>query len=160
MAQLCARAGVNAKEGNGKYFLPGCHGVNSIRGDYQRRFTVRLLLIFSPCRPALLSCWGLFAQLKGLESGCCRLKTALVRRVCSSYLPPVPARVQSIAHRARAVNRSSCLRHWSKHAHWPIRTDEWSSRLSGQRRILITQPRGTTEHECRLVISFRRLYFP
>ncbi len=42
----------------------------------------------------------------------------------------------------------------------PIRTPEWSSRLSGQRRILFTQPRGTTEHERQLVISFRGLYFP
>ncbi len=29
----------------------------------------------------------------------------------------------------------------------PIRTPEWSSRLSGQRRILFTQPRVTPEHE-------------
>ncbi len=29
----------------------------------------------------------------------------------------------------------------------PIRTPEWPSRLSGQMRILYTQPRGTSEHE-------------
>ncbi len=42
----------------------------------------------------------------------------------------------------------------------PIRTPEWSSRLSGKRQILYTQPRGTPEHERHLAISFRRLYFP
>ncbi len=42
----------------------------------------------------------------------------------------------------------------------PIRTPELSSRLSGQRWILFTQPRGTPEQERQLVISFRRLYFP
>ncbi len=38
----------------------------------------------------------------------------------------------------------------------PIRTPEWSSRLSGQKRILRTQP----EHEGQLVILFRWLHFP
>ncbi len=42
----------------------------------------------------------------------------------------------------------------------PIRTPKWSSRLSGQRRILFTQPHGTPEHKRHLLISFRRLYFP
>ncbi len=42
----------------------------------------------------------------------------------------------------------------------PIRTLVWSSRLSGQRRILFIQPRGTPEQERHLVISLRRLYFP
>ncbi len=42
----------------------------------------------------------------------------------------------------------------------PIRTPEWSSRLSGQMRILFTQPRGAPEHERHLLVSFRRLYFP
>ncbi len=41
----------------------------------------------------------------------------------------------------------------------PIRTLEWSSRLSGQRRTLITQPRSTTEHERQLVTPYRRLNF-
>ncbi len=35
-----------------------------------------------------------------------------------------------------------------------------SGRLSGQRRILFTQPRGTPEHEHRLWVSFSKLYFP
>ncbi len=48
----------------------------------------------------------------------------------------------------------------SQHAHWPIRTPDWSSCLGGQRRILVTQPRGTPEHERHLLISFRRLYCP
>ncbi len=42
----------------------------------------------------------------------------------------------------------------------PIRMPEWSSHLSGKRRILFTQPRGTHEHERRLLISFLRLYCP
>ncbi len=42
----------------------------------------------------------------------------------------------------------------------PIRTPDWSSRLSGQRRILFTQSRGTPEHERHLVMPSRRLYFP
>ncbi len=47
----------------------------------------------------------------------------------------------------------------------PIRTPEWSSRLSGQRRILFTQPRGTPEHERHLGIKcpntfFRLIYLP
>ncbi len=42
----------------------------------------------------------------------------------------------------------------------PIKTPEWSSRLSGQRRILFTQPRDATQHECQLVIPLRRQYFP
>ncbi len=42
----------------------------------------------------------------------------------------------------------------------PIRTPEWSSRLSGQRRILFTQVRGTPKHERHLLISLRRLYYP
>ncbi len=41
----------------------------------------------------------------------------------------------------------------------PIRTPEWSSGLSGKRRILFTQLRGRPDHERHLVISFRRLYF-
>ncbi len=41
----------------------------------------------------------------------------------------------------------------------PIRTPEWSSRLSDQRRILFTQPRGTPEQERQLVISCLRMYF-
>ncbi len=42
----------------------------------------------------------------------------------------------------------------------PIRTPEWASRLSGQRRIRFTHPRSTPEQERHLVISFRRPYFP
>ncbi len=41
----------------------------------------------------------------------------------------------------------------------PIRTPEWSSRLSSQRRILFTQPHGTPEQERHLLISFGRLFF-
>ncbi len=41
----------------------------------------------------------------------------------------------------------------------PIRMPEWPSRLSGQRRILFTQPRGTPEHKHRLLTPFSRLYF-
>ncbi len=41
----------------------------------------------------------------------------------------------------------------------PIRTHEWSSRQSDQRRILVTQPRGTPEHERQLVTPFRSLCF-
>ncbi len=37
---------------------------------------------------------------------------------------------------------------------------EWPSHLSGQRRILFTQPRSTLEDERYLWISFLRLYFP
>ncbi len=37
----------------------------------------------------------------------------------------------------------------------PIRMPERSSRLSGQRRIPVTQPRVTPEHERQLVTSFR-----
>ncbi len=40
-----------------------------------------------------------------------------------------------------------------------IRTPDWPSGLGGQRRILFTQPRGTSEHERHLLISFRRLHF-
>ncbi len=41
----------------------------------------------------------------------------------------------------------------------PIRTPEWSSGLSDQRRILFTPPRVTPEHKRHLVIYFERLYF-
>ncbi len=41
----------------------------------------------------------------------------------------------------------------------PIRTPEWSSRLSGQRRILFTQPLGTTGYERRLLPPLRKLYY-
>ncbi len=39
----------------------------------------------------------------------------------------------------------------------PIRMRELSSRISGQRRILYTRPRGTPEHERQLVTPFRNL---
>ncbi len=42
----------------------------------------------------------------------------------------------------------------------PVRTPEWSSRLSGQRRFLFPQPPGTSEYGHPLLISFRMLYFP
>ncbi len=42
----------------------------------------------------------------------------------------------------------------------PIRAPEWSSRLSGQRQILFTQPCGMPEHKRHHGKSFRRLYFP
>ncbi len=42
----------------------------------------------------------------------------------------------------------------------PISTPTWSSRLSGQWRILLKQTRGTPENEHHLVISLRRLHFP
>ncbi len=61
------------------------------------------------------------------------------------------ARWLSIESRAYVISQHACR---------PIRTPDWPSRLSGQRRILGTQPRGTSEHEHRLLISFRRLYFP
>ncbi len=48
----------------------------------------------------------------------------------------------------------------SQHVRWPIRTPEWSSRLSDQKRILFTQPRCTPEHERQLVTPFKRLYCP
>ncbi len=37
----------------------------------------------------------------------------------------------------------------------PIMMSEWSSRPGGPRRILFTQPRGTTEHESPLVTAFK-----
>ncbi len=42
----------------------------------------------------------------------------------------------------------------------PIRMPEWSSRQSGQRRILFIQPRDTHERERGLLISLLRLYGP
>ncbi len=60
---------------------------------------------------------------------------------------------------ARGLSIDSCDNDISQHAHWPIRTPEWSSCLSDQRRILCTQPRGTIEHERQLVPPLRRLYF-
>ncbi len=57
-----------------------------------------------------------------------------------------PARVQFIDSRAYVI---------SLNARWPIRTIEWWSRPSGQRRFLFTQ---SPEHERHLVVSFRRLY--
>ncbi len=47
----------------------------------------------------------------------------------------------------------------------PIRTPEWSSRLSGHRRILFTQPHGMPEHErhiegCILPYTFSHLIYP
>ncbi len=87
--------------------------------------------------------------------------------VAAKYeLPLVPARVQSISPRTQAIDRLSCLANTRTGQSGrrvppvPIRTPEWSSRLSGQRRILFTQPCVTPEHERHLVISFRRLYFP
>ncbi len=37
----------------------------------------------------------------------------------------------------------------------PIRMPEWSTRPGGPRRILFTQPRGTTEHDSHLVTAFK-----
>ncbi len=64
-----------------------------------------------------------------------------------------------------SVDQFSCLRNTCtgqserRSPPAPIRTPEWSSCLSGQMRILFTQPRATPEHECHLVISFIRLNF-
>ncbi len=76
-----------------------------------------------------------------------------VRYICTSY-----ACYRSLLARGLSIDSRAYVS--SLHARWPIRTPEWSSRLSGQSRILFTQSRGTPEHERHHGKSFRMLYFP
>ncbi len=92
-----------------------------------------------------------------------RDEVGLVTAKCE--LPLVPARIQSIVHRTRAIDRFSCSRHSDagqserRAPPAPIRTTDWSSRRSGQTRTQVTQSRVTPEHERHNVISLRRLHF-
>ncbi len=72
--------------------------------------------------------------------------------------PLMPARVLSIDSCAYVISLHGPSERRVPPA--PIKKPEWSSRLRGQRKILSTQPHGTTEHERHLAIWFRSLYFP
>ncbi len=98
-----------------------------------------------PPPPLLLSVWtGLW---KGVAPSCHLCLNACNRSVF--------ARELSTDSRAYAISQ------WGRRSPLsPIRTSEWSSRLSGQRQIRFTQPRATPEHERHLVVMLIRLYFP
>ncbi len=87
---------------------------------------------------------------------------------CSSQLPFLDVRVQSIVLRTQAIDRFSCLRLQPTRAlanQCAASYLRQSGRLSGHHaqaakiRILFVQPHDTPEHDHLILISLKRLFF-